>query len=382
MIAKLIWCVLFIGLFVLVNEYVREPWMDEIFHVPQTLQYIRDHDFVTWDPKITTPPGLYYVGYAFSNYFGDDLKSLRLVNLLAILLMLLTQPTEIASFPLLAFYANLYYTDVWSALLVTTALNRDNPADLVSTLLFAASLFFRQTNIIWLALAAAFSVLGEDGGCLDPAVLVRRSVTVVNPFVYLVGVLSMAFVYFNEGITLGDKSNHEVAIHGAQLLYFLLFLGLFSAPLAARWFFNDGLKLRHMQLAPAEVAAIWYIIQYGTVVHPFILADNRHYTFYIWRRIVTPHGGLLVLPLYWLAWRWFASTLEFRKLRTWVFLGALVAVLVPTPLMEPRYYIVPYIVWRRFFCRQKCTKLELVWNAALLIVTTGVFALSKTHFMW
>ena len=38
-----------------------EPYMDEIFHVRQAHRYC-DGDLWTWDPKITTPPGLYLVG--------------------------------------------------------------------------------------------------------------------------------------------------------------------------------------------------------------------------------------------------------------------------------------------------------------------------------
>lgn len=30
---------------------------DEIFHIPQAQQYCQG-DYLTWDPKLTTPPGL------------------------------------------------------------------------------------------------------------------------------------------------------------------------------------------------------------------------------------------------------------------------------------------------------------------------------------
>lgn len=31
---------------------------DEVFHIPQAQAYCR-WDYATWDPKLTTPPGLY-----------------------------------------------------------------------------------------------------------------------------------------------------------------------------------------------------------------------------------------------------------------------------------------------------------------------------------
>lgn len=46
--------------------------MDEEFHYRQFSTYYGG-DFKTWDPKITTPPGLYYVQYLFSQILGGDL---------------------------------------------------------------------------------------------------------------------------------------------------------------------------------------------------------------------------------------------------------------------------------------------------------------------
>ncbi|KAF8932809.1 hypothetical protein BGZ58_006778 [Dissophora ornata] len=40
------------------TSVVPDPYMDEIFHVPQAQRYCQG-DFWTWDPKLTTPPGLY-----------------------------------------------------------------------------------------------------------------------------------------------------------------------------------------------------------------------------------------------------------------------------------------------------------------------------------
>ncbi|KAL6987610.1 glucosyltransferase [Sarracenia purpurea var. burkii] len=48
---------------VLVNRIVPDPYMDEIFHVPQAQQYCKGN-FRSWDPMITTPPGLYYISLA------------------------------------------------------------------------------------------------------------------------------------------------------------------------------------------------------------------------------------------------------------------------------------------------------------------------------
>ncbi|XP_073429616.1 dol-P-Glc:Glc(2)Man(9)GlcNAc(2)-PP-Dol alpha-1,2-glucosyltransferase isoform X2 [Dendrobates tinctorius] len=45
-------------LFSKVTREQRDPYMDEIFHIPQAQQYCQGH-FHQWDPMITTLPGLY-----------------------------------------------------------------------------------------------------------------------------------------------------------------------------------------------------------------------------------------------------------------------------------------------------------------------------------
>ena len=77
-----------------------DPYMDEIFHVPQARRYCAGN-FSEWDAKITTLPGLYLfsvglldpayklsTGLGYTGHVGDTLldfcsvKMLRSVNLL------------------------------------------------------------------------------------------------------------------------------------------------------------------------------------------------------------------------------------------------------------------------------------------------------------
>ena len=46
----------------LVSQRVAEPYMDEIFHIPQARRYC-DGNFTEWDSKITTLPGLYVFSF-------------------------------------------------------------------------------------------------------------------------------------------------------------------------------------------------------------------------------------------------------------------------------------------------------------------------------
>ena len=50
-------------IFIQFSTKQRDPYMDEIFHVPQAQKYC-DYKFDEWDPKITTLPGLYFISFA------------------------------------------------------------------------------------------------------------------------------------------------------------------------------------------------------------------------------------------------------------------------------------------------------------------------------
>ena len=48
-----------------VNSKVKERYIDEYFHLSMTEHYTVHGNFSHWDPKITTPPGLYLLGLIF-----------------------------------------------------------------------------------------------------------------------------------------------------------------------------------------------------------------------------------------------------------------------------------------------------------------------------
>ncbi|KAK1057176.1 glucosyltransferase [Friedmanniomyces endolithicus] len=195
--------------FFAVDRTVTEPYLDEVFHVRQAQHYCQGH-FEVWDPKITTPPGLYLLSYAFSRleslheYIGlghlrlvpldCSITGLRALNAVGLILLLLVarlsylqraspetsahhslfdhSALNIALFPPLFFFSALYYTDVWSALSVLasycflTTAYRDKyghwkrGSGLLA--LGLVSLMFRQTNIFWVTAFPAGLVLVKE----------------------------------------------------------------------------------------------------------------------------------------------------------------------------------------------------------------------------
>lgn len=352
----------------------------------------------------------------------------------------------------------------------------------VSALLALISLTFRQTNVIWAAYIGASlledltnlrlnqkklnaqkqgTVSDDDAknvdnqccSCSGLISLIKSSFLFILSYVKTIfsfdsvsisiilsyGAVGGAFVAFyiwNEGITLGDKSHHQVSANIGQLVYFLLHITIFMGPPAFVWAgfqvfaqvlcslfetkidkpgfeeddddadlvqdsqpnsFKNPNDSNYSPLFKLLVAvALLFAIACPVFAiflnkwafpaplhpHPFLLADNRHYTFYIWRRLINPArnnlkvallvsplfvAGLFILvglgPLTQFFQRLAVSARNKNKtstnnksikknvvnrhfISTAVFYLGVLATLVPSPLLEPRYYMVPFVLWR------------------------------------
>ncbi|KAF1849843.1 glycosyltransferase family 59 protein [Cucurbitaria berberidis CBS 394.84] len=471
-----------------VSNKVPEPYLDEFFHVPQAQKYcIRDY---SWDPKITTPPGLYLVSKFLEPLLGCDTSSLRALNAGALCLIcplsygilrilrgrinpgqqepidektieeksVVIDPTivldahsalNIALFPPLFFFSALYYTDVMSTLVVLLSysafLKKSSASGSILENINAVcigimALFFRQTNIFWVAVFPAglavvnalkgdnFSAVGTTRG--DTSAVIRRSwdkgvihdcsiqdarpqdialflvslpiaalknifliMRVAVPYITLLA-LFVTFVVWNGSVVLGDKSAHTATIHIPQMLYFWPYIAFFSAPLIVglllqpllpllpkplRTLCNDNFNISSNMAMPTVLISTLIIVgglaavHFNTIIHPYTLADNRHYVFYVFR-ILRQHPAIkyLAVPVYfacaWLTIQSLASSRDGEEttrsrriarptsdkadrppcqvsfITIWLVTTALSV--ITAPLVEPRYFIVPWIIWR------------------------------------
>jgi alpha-1,2-glucosyltransferase len=250
---------------------------------------------------------------------------------------------------------------------------------------------------------------------------------------YLALLISFAlFIFWNGGVVLGDKQNHVATLHLPQLLYLFPFILFFSWPLilptcisvfqaVTRPFFYvykgfpstptpealDKLKLKIIYTNTAvyiALVAILVIVSKNTIIHPFTLADNRHYVFYIFRYSILRNRYIreLLAPVYLISMIlcYFTladppsispsaaptapasvpntsstSTSETKSnsktatmigvstsrpapksqavveggIKTsfpFIFLLSTSLCLITAPLVEPRYFILPWIIWR------------------------------------
>ncbi|KAM0350110.1 hypothetical protein ACHAPU_003273 [Fusarium lateritium] len=469
----------------LVSAHVPEPYLDEVFHIPQAQKYCQGR-FQEWDDKITTPPGLYLLSLLIPGVVRQDgslggylchVKDLRAANVvsLAILAYVALQcrreiearlyevhsstrlritsqyalhtAFNIALFPLLFFFSGLYYTDVASTAAVLVAylnhlkrVGRDQSSvlsDVTTICLGVFTLIFRQTNVFWVAVymggleaVHAIKTLRPErvdqpvilnlfeqtkyyawryslGDVHDPplhmlwpddmlfCMLSLGIAALCNPFrvirqiwPYVTVVISFgAFVAWNGGVVLGDKSNHVATIHLPQMLYIWPFFAFFSLPLlipyalplvntilrllsftrpftsagestpkkgtaSASIFSGSGKSSRSGKKAyrngpvkestaddvsgsnRAQLSKVlqivdfifgikiimWLIyilgtvlvsvaiVRYNTIIHPFTLADNRHYMFYVFRYTIRRASWIryaLVIPYTlarWMTW--------------------------------------------------------------------------------
>ncbi|CAK9439122.1 uncharacterized protein LODBEIA_P33460 [Lodderomyces beijingensis] len=374
-------------------KHVQYPFIDEIFHLRQCQAYC-SYNFKHWDHKITTPPGLYILGFLYSKTIElatgvaqlcQKYTVLRSLNLFAGLVVFpfvlgtifkSRRPGEfwtinIVAQPLLFTYYFLFYTDVWSTILVTAALalvnSRPAQRPCMSAIFGFLSLWLRQTNIIWLAFIAAVYIDRKtprsDASSSSLDRIYKFTITSIQNWARLLGYVAnfaifAAFVKYNGGITLGDKKNHQVQLHLVQVFYCFTFICFFTWPVLlhkrtltnyARFLTgNYGVNLAFNAMS---FWGIYYIIRNFTIVHPFLLADNRHYTFYIYRRLLSPkYSPFVATPMYHFASYSIVSSLSNAKslspITIMAFLVAVVLTIVPSPLFEPRYYIIPLIIFR------------------------------------
>eukprot|EP00760_Papus_ankaliazontas_P000881 PhM_4_TR10293/c0_g1_i1/m.15708/K03850/ALG10; alpha-1,2-glucosyltransferase len=180
---------LFIAISFAVVNYVTAavpgPYMDEIFHIPQARRYIVDGDFATYDPMLTTPPGLYLLSTLLVLVPGVSRESLAVATVwwlrvfnavgvggaLLVVLMLLKRKRNgniylaltTVTLPVGIFSSWLFYSDTLSALTTVITLvishrlateKKSKSQRMMMILLLVVSNIFsllvRQTNVVWI----------------------------------------------------------------------------------------------------------------------------------------------------------------------------------------------------------------------------------------
>lgn len=219
------------------------------------------------------------------------------------------------------------------------------------------------------------------------------------PYALVLFSFSVFIVWNDFSIVLGDKSAHQPTLHIPQLYYFSLFTLASSWPLLVSpefvkrfWADNVGVWVKlpwmgrrgrgrkaNRKLPPAFAAAfptavisrapiiihwgtllktalalvvILVTIKKNTYLHPYLLADNRHFVFYIFRRTILAHPAIryLLAPVYlasvWTVYDALSRSGVVSVVWVWVWSVAVLGTLVTAGLVEGRYFIAAWVLWR------------------------------------
>lgn len=289
----------------------------------------------------------------------------------------------LALLPTHAFFAWLFYTDVagLTLLLASWAASlrgRYFAAGLAAT----AAVAVRQTHAVWagpVLLAALISTAdasrppgapriaesgrgaARQGVALARALLARPRSTLGRAWPLLLPQAALAALLARNGggVALGDKASHAPGLHAAQAVYAAAFVTCVLAlphltPRSAALALHDagGRTGGHFARGVlARSSAAWLSLRAGLAPphpHPFLLADNRHYTFYAWRAYVrTGAAGVVGLAVSaaglgagWVLALLRAGAAAWGGGDLWVagLAATAGAALIPAPLVEPRYW--------------------------------------------
>jgi alpha-1,2-glucosyltransferase len=373
--------------FMAVTWFVDSSYMDEEFHVAQvgkTQRYIFSNKSWEWDPKITTFPGLYFVTSGLLGAWECSLTTLRGINAIIVNTVLFLTVRRITDssiacaavlYPLNFFYSLLYYTDSVSTLFVLlTALTIKEKRFLLSGICGFLSVLMRQTNIVWIF-----------GLCLSELIDRKQkrsfsfSVTLTNFWSHLL--VGFGFVYFvivvnGFSIVLGHKEYHSFSFHFAQLNYLVLTAVGASGP--SEWIhIVKGLKHFRQKKTWIIVLFLFSVVaaSVGTVVHPFILSDNRHYSFYFFKYFLSrPWIRCVVIPAV-VSVSLISSRIlnpaKFQTIRMPLFWFCTLTCIIPTPLIEFRYFNIPITL---LLCSQRVIdKRVILFFLFVNIVTVYIF---------
>lgn len=292
----------------------------------------------------------------------------------------------VCTFPVLFFFTFLYYTDQGAVFLILLSyffhLHHNYK---ISALCGGIAIMFRQTNVVWvvfIAISAAIPTLSgvkqskitkyinEDDfltGFKENFVSVFKAILHLNfqpLFVFAWNVLQVVwsyvvvvvcFVYFvlkNQGITVGAKDDHQASMHIVQIFYFSIFS--FAALLPHIPFLKHLSSLltfikRHIFLFIFILLTIIITIHFTTLTHKYLVADNRHYTFYLWRNVFQRHWSVryVFAPVYiytmYCLWKTIKPSHPLWKIS---FIACVSLAVIPSPLIELRYFITAFILLR------------------------------------
>lgn len=171
-----------------------------------------------------------------------------------------------------------------------------------------------------------------------------------------------------------------------QVLYFSLFNLVFgiSTTLENLSHIVKFLRRRWFLIIPSAFLLAG-VIKYYTLVHPYLLADNRHYIFYIWNRFYGRYewAKYIMIPIYIVA-----LTNIFIKLRaksfgfSLLYVASLIVSVSLQLLLEVRYFLIPFLFLRLQTLKPKTNYLVFEFLCYLGINAATLYLFYTKEIYW
>lgn len=183
---------------------------------------------------------------------------------------------------------------------------------------------------------------------------IKKKVWINLSYYVVVLIMFAIFLFLNKGIVVGDKAAHKATLHIPQLFYFSFFFCFFGWPHIFEkldLFYNYVTK-RYFQVS------FWIILfmifaYYNTIEHEYLLADNRHFTFYIWQRLYQKFDGFRYAMSVVYLCGFYVMMKRLYSLRDlsfmMFFIPATFFTLCLQRMIEVRYFLMPYLIIRLQF---------------------------------
>lgn len=127
------------------------------------------------------------------------------------------------------------------------------------------------------------------------------------------------------------------------------------------------------------------IVKFNTIVHPYLLADNRHYTFYVWNKFYGKYtlARYAIAPIYSLALILLYKSINNKSAGfKLIFSICTFAAISFQQLIEIRYFIIPFLLIRLNTSQMKSKYLFLEFSSYMLINAFVFLTLFSKEIYW
>lgn len=245
----------------------------------------------------------------------------------------------------------LIYTDTWALAFVLIALERalaNRPWQ--SAAAVAVAVLMRQPNLVWAGMIWVLLVWQPGPLRVTWHFLKQSWLQTTLPFALIFAAFCGFFV-FNRGIAVGDKHQHEIGLNPANLWFFGLCFFIFFLPTCLETFARYWNHLRGHPVFTTLGLGAW-LGTYLATYHASHQYNQASLWFYLRNRVLhwTTQTNLLKFLAFIPAFLGLAGFIlgPVKERRFRVLIPVSLASIVVMPLIEQRYYLVPFAILLAF----------------------------------